>query len=78
MAKTADAHFIFIVIGAGFGGSVSALRLAQKGYRVAVLEKGRRYRPQDFPKTNWNHRTMLQAPAKRGRLGPESTLGGPP
>jgi cholesterol oxidase len=44
----------FIVIGSGFGGSVSALRLAEKGYRVAVLEKGRRYQPSDFPKTNWN------------------------
>ena len=38
-------EFDFIVIGSGFGGSVSALRLAEKGYRVAVLEKGRRYPP---------------------------------
>jgi len=42
----------FIVIGSGFGGSVSALRLAEKGYRVAVLEKGKRWRQTDFPKTN--------------------------
>jgi cholesterol oxidase len=34
----------WLVIGSGFGGSVSALRLAEKGYRVAVLEAGRRYR----------------------------------
>jgi cholesterol oxidase len=42
------------VIGSGFGGSVAALRLTEKGYRVTVLEKGRRWRPEDFPKTNWN------------------------
>jgi cholesterol oxidase len=55
----------FIVIGSGFGGSVSALRLAEKGYRVAVLEKGRRYHTQDFPSTNWNLRKFLWKP----RLG---------
>jgi cholesterol oxidase len=55
----------YIVIGSGFGGSVSALRLAEKGYRVAVLEKGRRYRTQDFPPTNWNLRKFLWKP----RLG---------
>ena len=42
----------FIVIGSGFCGSVSALRLAEKGYRVAVLEKGKRWRQTDFPRTN--------------------------
>jgi len=45
--------FDFIVIGSGFGGSVSAHRLTEKGYRVGVLEMGRRWRPEDFPKTNW-------------------------
>ena len=45
--------FDFIVIGSGFGGSVSALRLAEKGYRVAVMEMGRRWNAEDFPKTNW-------------------------
>ncbi len=44
----------FVVIGSGFGGSVSALRLAEKGYKVAVLEAGRRYRDEDFARTNWN------------------------
>jgi cholesterol oxidase len=46
--------FDFIVIGSGFGGSVSALRLAEKGYRVAVMEMGRRWGPDDFPRTNWS------------------------
>ncbi len=58
----------FIVIGSGFGGSVSALRLAQKGYHVAVLEKGRRYNPEDFPSTNWNLRKSVWMPAL-GLLG---------
>lgn len=52
----------FIVIGSGFGGSVSALRLSEKGYKVAVLEKGKRYRTEDFPPTNWNLRKFLWAP----------------
>ncbi len=43
----------YVVIGSGFGGSVSALRLAEKGYRVAVIEKGKRWQSSDFPKTNW-------------------------
>ena len=51
-----------IVVGSGFGGSVSALRLAEKGYRVAVLEKGRRYRTEDFPSTNWNLKKSLWLP----------------
>jgi cholesterol oxidase len=44
----------YVIIGSGFGGSVSALRLAEKGYSVLVLERGKRYEDQDFPKTNWN------------------------
>ena len=43
----------YVVIGSGFGGSVSAMRLAEKGYRVLVLEKGKRYRDEDFADTNW-------------------------
>ena len=42
-----------VIVGSGFGGSVAALRLAEKGYRVVVLEKGKRWRPDDFPTTNW-------------------------
>jgi cholesterol oxidase len=45
--------FDFIVIGSGFGGSVSAHRLTEKRYRVAVMEMGRRWAPDDFPTTNW-------------------------
>jgi len=52
----------YIIIGSGFGGSVSALRLGEKGYRVAVLEKGRRYGTEDFPHTNWNVRKSLWIP----------------
>lgn len=43
----------FIVIGSGFGGSVAAHRLTEKGYRVAVMEMGRRWKATDFPRTNW-------------------------
>lgn len=41
-----------MVIGSGFGGSVSAMRLTEKGYRVLVLERGKRYRDEDFATTN--------------------------
>jgi cholesterol oxidase len=44
------------IIGSGFGGSVAALRLSEKGYRVTVIEKGKRWQPEDYPKTNWNLR----------------------
>ncbi|MGO9209050.1 MAG: GMC oxidoreductase [Terriglobales bacterium] len=43
-----------MVIGSGFGGSVAAHRLAEKGYRVAVMEMGRRWRAEDFPRTSWS------------------------
>lgn len=43
----------WLVIGSGFGGSTSALRLAEKGYRVAVLECGRRFADEDFATTTW-------------------------
>ncbi len=52
----------YIVIGSGFGGSVSALRLSEKGYKVGVLEKGKRWQKEDFPKTNWNTRKYLWLP----------------
>lgn len=55
----------YLVIGSGFGGSVSALRLAEKGYRVLVLEKGKWLAAKDFPKTNWNLKKWLWLPALR-------------
>ena len=55
----------FVVIGSGFGGSVSAMRLTEKGYRVLVLERGKRYQDRDFAKTTWNIRKYLWAPALR-------------
>lgn len=57
--------FDVLIIGSGFGGSVSALRLTEKGYRVGVLEAGRRFADEDFAKTSWNLRKFLWAP----RLG---------
>jgi cholesterol oxidase len=52
----------WVVVGSGFGGSVSALRLAEKGYSVNVLECGRRFRDEDFPKSTWDLRRYFWAP----------------
>ncbi|QRN94549.1 GMC family oxidoreductase [Archangium violaceum] len=52
----------WLIIGSGFGGSVSALRLTEKGYRVVMLEKGRRLQAKDFPKTNWDLKRWLWMP----------------
>lgn len=57
-----------LVVGSGFGGSVTALRLAEKGYRVTVVEAGRRFRDEDFPKTSWRLRKYVWAP-KLGLFG---------
>ncbi len=51
-----------LVIGSGFGGSVTALRLTEKGYRVGVLEAGRRFTPETLPKSSWDVRNFLFAP----------------
>jgi cholesterol oxidase len=53
----------WIVVGSGFGGSVAALRLAEKGYRVAVLEAGRRYRDEDYAESAWQLSRYFWAPA---------------
>ncbi|GAB2772194.1 GMC oxidoreductase [Salinimicrobium soli] len=55
----------YIIIGSGFGGSVSALRLSEKGYKVLVIEKGKWFKAKDFPKTNWNLKKWLWIPALR-------------
>ncbi len=55
----------YVIIGSGFGGSVSALRLSEKGYKVLVIEKGKWFNSNDFPETNWNLKKWLWAPKIR-------------
>src|SRR4249920_2144964 len=59
-----------LVIGSGLGGSVTALRLTEKGYRVGVIESGRRWNPEDIPRSNWNIRKSIWAP-RLGMTGPQ-------
>jgi cholesterol oxidase len=54
--------FDWIVVGSGFGGSVSALRLTEKGYRVGMFESGRRFADHEFPKSTWDLRRYFFAP----------------
>jgi cholesterol oxidase len=60
-----DEVFDYIIIGSGFGGSVSAMRLTEKGYNALVLERGKRFEADDFPKTNWNLFKYLWMPRLR-------------
>jgi cholesterol oxidase len=55
----------YLIIGSGFGGSVSAMRLTEKGYSVLILEKGKRFEDQDFAKSNWQFWKYLWLPALR-------------
>ncbi len=60
-----DKTFDYIIIGSGFGGSVSAMRLVEKGYSVLVLERGKRFRDEDFATTNWKAWKYLWIPQVR-------------
>ncbi|MBU0990966.1 MAG: GMC family oxidoreductase N-terminal domain-containing protein [Proteobacteria bacterium] len=62
MTESKKFDYDYIVIGSGFGGSVSALRLSEKGYKVGLLEKGKWWQKEDFPKTNWNLKKYLWLP----------------
>ncbi len=62
MTTTAQPELDFLVVGSGFGGSVSACRLAEKGYSVAVAEMGKRWAAEDFPKSTWNLRRWIWRP----------------
>ncbi|MEO6143363.1 MAG: GMC family oxidoreductase, partial [Dermatophilaceae bacterium] len=61
-AKRSTYDYDVVIVGSGFGGSVAALRLAEKGYRVHVIESGRRFADEDFAKTSWDLRRYLWAP----------------
>lgn len=56
-------EYDYVIIGSGFGGSVSALRLSEKGYKVLVIEKGKWFKDEDYPKTNWNLRRFFWLPS---------------
>src|SRR5687768_285533 len=69
LSRVMDAgDYDVLVVGSGFGGSVTALRLTEKGYRVGVLEAGRRFTDDELPKTSWDLRKFLWAP-KLGLYG---------
>ena len=60
-----EKEYDYVIVGSGFGGSVSALRLSEKGYKVLVIEKGKWFKSKDFPKTNWNFKKWLWMPGLR-------------
>ena len=65
--------FDVLVVGSGFGGSVTALRLTEKGYRVGVLEAGARFEDEDFPTTSWDLRRSCSAPRPAATASSGST-----
>ncbi len=67
METAQQSHYDYVIIGSGFGGSVSALRLSEKGYKVLVIEKGKWFEPKDFPESNWHIKKWLWVPALKFR-----------
>ena len=65
MAQSMPECFDYVIAGSGFGGSVSAMRLTEKGYRVLVLERGKRFRDRDFAKSTWRIRKYVWFPSLR-------------
>ncbi|MYS19413.1 cholesterol oxidase [Streptomyces sp. DvalAA-14] len=63
MAQEDGYDYDVLVVGSGFGGAVAALRLTEKGYRVGVLEAGRRFERGELPKNSWDARNYLWAPS---------------
>src|ERR687894_702648 len=63
MRRSCVVDYDVLVVGSGFGGSVAALRLTEKGYRVGVLEAGRRFADEELATTSWQLRKFLWAPA---------------
>jgi len=63
--KELQQEYDYVIIGSGFGGAVSALRLSEKGYKVLVIEKGKWFKKKDFPKSNWNLKKWLWLPTFR-------------
>jgi cholesterol oxidase len=64
-SQSKDKIYDYIVVGSGFGGAVAAMRLAEKGYSVLVLEQGRKYQARDFAKNNWQVHRYLWIPFLR-------------
>lgn len=57
-----DFDYDYIIVGSGFGGSVASLRLSEKGYRVLVIEQGKRWHPNNLPKSTWDFKNWLWEP----------------
>lgn len=64
MTRTQEV-FDYVIVGSGFGGSVSAMRLTEKGYSVLVMERGKRFRDHEFAKSNWHVRKYVWLPILR-------------